>query len=304
MPDLSTVVCLCNGISAKSTGQLYKGRMVATRLATRYKPRVVQHSCVKWRHNRRNCLVQAVVIYPQSNQRTRGGTSVDVPVSNTPLFPRLSQSSAHVVSQVPLGGFASLQGMRGIQKFNIHKAFGGSHLLPAAHTWCVLLAVEAELMVPVASSAAHEYFVVRPVFCYHICKLSLLKKIALRVRRERTPRHDAVVAKYKRQKRTPVRRGGGGSRLCVRFSHGAATGFLVRSASFAGNGKANKNLLALPTTTTNGILLPLSDFIPMSWISISSTHPGRKNLAGSTATRCLVELFRRRCNSCILVVDR
>ncbi|CAN0304825.1 unnamed protein product [Hapterophycus canaliculatus] len=24
--------------------------------------------------------------------------------------------------------------MRGIQKFNIHKAFGGSHLLPAAHT--------------------------------------------------------------------------------------------------------------------------------------------------------------------------
>ncbi|CAM9823054.1 unnamed protein product [Sphacelaria rigidula] len=41
-------------------------------------------------------------------------------------------------SKVPLGGFAMLQGMRGIQKFNIHKAFGGSHLLPAAHTWCVL----------------------------------------------------------------------------------------------------------------------------------------------------------------------
>ena len=43
--------------------------------------------------------------------------------------------------QVPLGGFATLQGMRGIQKFNIHKAFGGSHLLPAAHTWCVMHAV-------------------------------------------------------------------------------------------------------------------------------------------------------------------
>lgn len=39
--------------------------------------------------------------------------------------------------QVPLGGFSTLQGMRGIQKFNIHKAFGGNHLLPAAHTWCV-----------------------------------------------------------------------------------------------------------------------------------------------------------------------
>ncbi|CAM9961184.1 unnamed protein product [Ectocarpus fasciculatus] len=37
-------------------------------------------------------------------------------------------------SKVPLGGFATLQGMRGIQKFNVHKAFGGSHLLPAAHT--------------------------------------------------------------------------------------------------------------------------------------------------------------------------
>ncbi|CAM9815631.1 unnamed protein product, partial [Ectocarpus sp. 8 AP-2014] len=37
-------------------------------------------------------------------------------------------------SKVPLGGFATLQGMRGIQKLNIHKAFGGSHLLPAAHT--------------------------------------------------------------------------------------------------------------------------------------------------------------------------
>lgn len=48
------------------------------------------------------------------------------------VFVRLSVS---FFFQVPLGGFATLQGMRGIQKFNIHKAFGGSHLLPAAHTW-------------------------------------------------------------------------------------------------------------------------------------------------------------------------
>lgn len=36
-------------------------------------------------------------------------------------------------SKVPLEGFVALQGMRGPQKFNIHKAFG-SHLLPTAHT--------------------------------------------------------------------------------------------------------------------------------------------------------------------------
>jgi E3 ubiquitin-protein ligase HUWE1 len=34
-----------------------------------------------------------------------------------------------------LGGFATLQGMRGTQKFSIHKAFGGeTGLLPTAHT--------------------------------------------------------------------------------------------------------------------------------------------------------------------------
>jgi E3 ubiquitin-protein ligase HUWE1 len=36
-------------------------------------------------------------------------------------------------SKVPLEGFASLQGMRGPQKFSIHKAFDSS-LLPTAHT--------------------------------------------------------------------------------------------------------------------------------------------------------------------------
>uniref|UniRef100_A0A7S3UX33 HECT-type E3 ubiquitin transferase n=1 Tax=Heterosigma akashiwo TaxID=2829 RepID=A0A7S3UX33_HETAK len=37
-------------------------------------------------------------------------------------------------SKVPLEGFGMLQGMRGIQKFSIHKAYGGSKLLPASHT--------------------------------------------------------------------------------------------------------------------------------------------------------------------------
>ncbi len=36
-------------------------------------------------------------------------------------------------SKVPLEGFAGLQGMRGPQKFSIHKAFDSS-LLPSAHT--------------------------------------------------------------------------------------------------------------------------------------------------------------------------
>ena len=37
-------------------------------------------------------------------------------------------------SKVPIGGFAQLQGMRGVQRFNIHRAYGGQGLLPAAHT--------------------------------------------------------------------------------------------------------------------------------------------------------------------------
>jgi len=38
-------------------------------------------------------------------------------------------------SKVPLDGFAALQGMRGTQKFTIHKAYGGADgKLPAAHT--------------------------------------------------------------------------------------------------------------------------------------------------------------------------
>eukprot|EP00981_Chlorochromonas_danica_P007095 scaffold1551_cov164-Ochromonas_danica.AAC.23 len=38
-------------------------------------------------------------------------------------------------SKVPLGGFSQLQGMRGTQKFSIHRAYGGENgLLPTAHT--------------------------------------------------------------------------------------------------------------------------------------------------------------------------
>eukprot|EP01035_Chromulina_nebulosa_P017425 gene17425-22977_t len=37
-------------------------------------------------------------------------------------------------SKVPLGGFSNLQGMRGTQKFSIHKAYGDHNQLPTAHT--------------------------------------------------------------------------------------------------------------------------------------------------------------------------
>lgn len=38
-------------------------------------------------------------------------------------------------SKVPLGGFAQLQGISGIQKFQIHKDFSSTKRLPSAHTW-------------------------------------------------------------------------------------------------------------------------------------------------------------------------
>jgi E3 ubiquitin-protein ligase HUWE1 len=37
-------------------------------------------------------------------------------------------------SKVPLEGFGSLQGMRGVQRFSIHRAYGDIGLLPSAHT--------------------------------------------------------------------------------------------------------------------------------------------------------------------------
>ena len=58
----------------------------------------------------------------------------------TLLMSSISLHVAHIfiivsiILQVPLDGFAALQGSDGIKQFNIHKAFGGSHLLPSAHT--------------------------------------------------------------------------------------------------------------------------------------------------------------------------
>lgn len=37
-------------------------------------------------------------------------------------------------SKVPLEGFKGLVGMRGLQKFSIHKAYGTDSTLPSAHT--------------------------------------------------------------------------------------------------------------------------------------------------------------------------
>ncbi|EJD34111.1 hypothetical protein AURDEDRAFT_109329 [Auricularia subglabra TFB-10046 SS5] len=37
-------------------------------------------------------------------------------------------------SRVPLGGFVELQGVQGVQRFSIHKAYGGTDRLPQAHT--------------------------------------------------------------------------------------------------------------------------------------------------------------------------
>jgi len=55
------------------------------------------------------------------------------------------EQRAHLVqfvtgtSKVPLEGFAALRGMSGLQKFNIHKAYGGDARLPTAHTWYVII---------------------------------------------------------------------------------------------------------------------------------------------------------------------
>lgn len=44
-------------------------------------------------------------------------------------------------AKVPLDGFKALQGMRGPQKFNIHRSYAGSNRLPMAHTWYGLAGV-------------------------------------------------------------------------------------------------------------------------------------------------------------------
>lgn len=43
-------------------------------------------------------------------------------------------SFATGTSRVPLGGFVELQGVQGVQRFSIHKAYGGTDRLPQAHT--------------------------------------------------------------------------------------------------------------------------------------------------------------------------
>lgn len=43
-------------------------------------------------------------------------------------------SFATGTSRVPLGGFGELQGVQGVQKFSIHRAYGTPDRLPQAHT--------------------------------------------------------------------------------------------------------------------------------------------------------------------------
>ena len=40
-------------------------------------------------------------------------------------------------SKVPLQGFAALEGMNGVQKFQIHRDDRSTDRLPSAHTWLV-----------------------------------------------------------------------------------------------------------------------------------------------------------------------
>ncbi len=50
-------------------------------------------------------------------------------------------SFATGTSRVPLNGFNDLQGVQGVQKFSIHRAYGESDRLPQAHTCKFLLYV-------------------------------------------------------------------------------------------------------------------------------------------------------------------
>lgn len=38
-------------------------------------------------------------------------------------------------SRVPVEGFKALQGLHGVQRFNIHRVFGQEGKLPQGHTW-------------------------------------------------------------------------------------------------------------------------------------------------------------------------
>jgi hypothetical protein len=49
-------------------------------------------------------------------------------------------SFATGTSRVPLGGFVDLQGVQGVQRFSIHRAYGDPSRLPQAHTCACKLA--------------------------------------------------------------------------------------------------------------------------------------------------------------------
>lgn len=53
-------------------------------------------------------------------------------------------SFATGTSRVPLGGFVELQGVQGVQRFSIHRAYGNPDRLPQAHT-CELLQISCDL---------------------------------------------------------------------------------------------------------------------------------------------------------------
>jgi E3 ubiquitin-protein ligase HUWE1 len=53
---------------------------------------------------------------------------------HVPLPAYLSAVAAVGTSKVPLGGFRSLQGISGPQRFQIHKSYGATDRLPSAHT--------------------------------------------------------------------------------------------------------------------------------------------------------------------------
>lgn len=60
-------------------------------------------------------------------------------------------------SKVPLEGFKALEGMRGTQKFNVHKAYGNTSALPSAHTWYVSLSCCHWLLLLMMMDDAHTH---------------------------------------------------------------------------------------------------------------------------------------------------
>jgi len=57
-------------------------------------------------------------------------------------------SFATGTSRVPLGGFVDLQGVQGVQRFSIHRAYGDPSRLPQAHTCAYKLTSVDALCLP------------------------------------------------------------------------------------------------------------------------------------------------------------